>query len=71
MNAKEIESEALALPEQLRASLALRLLQTLPSSDFEVSDEEAFERDQELENGSVAPLSHEEFARRVEESRRR
>jgi hypothetical protein len=71
MDAKQIESEALALPEALRAGLVWRLLKTLPPSDLEVSDDEAFERDQELESGAVEPLSHEEFVRRVEESRGR
>jgi hypothetical protein len=71
MDAKQIEDEALALPEPLRAGLVWRLLQTLPSSNLEVSDEEALQRDQDLESGAVAPLSHEEFVRRVEESRGR
>jgi hypothetical protein len=71
MDAKEIEIEALALPESLRAGLAWRLLQTLPPCDFEGSDAEAFQREREMETGAVEPLSHEEFVRRVEADRGR
>jgi len=71
VDVKEIENEALALPESLRAGLVWRLLQTLPPSDFEVSDEEALQRDRDMENGTVTPLSHEEFVRRVEATRGR
>jgi hypothetical protein len=71
MDVKEIESEALALPESLRAGLVWRLLQTLPPFDLEVSDEEALQRDRDMESGSVEPLSHEEFVRRVEAARGR
>jgi hypothetical protein len=68
MDAQQIEDEALALPESARAGLVCRLLQTLPPSAFEVSDEEVLQRDLELESGRVEPLSHEEFVRRVEAS---
>jgi hypothetical protein len=71
MDVKEIENEALALPESLRAGLVWRLLQTLPPSDLEVSDEETLQRDRDMESGSVEPLSHEEFVRRVEAARGR
>jgi hypothetical protein len=71
MDAKQIEKEALALPESLRAGLVCRLLQTLPPSDFEVSDEEALQRDRDLDTGAIEPLSHEEFVRRVEAVRGR
>jgi hypothetical protein len=71
MDVKQIEAEAAALPDSLRAGLVWRLLQTLPASGFEVSDEEVLQRDQDLENGAVAPLSHEEFVRRVEAARGR
>jgi hypothetical protein len=66
MDAKQIEDEALALPESLRVGLVCRLLQTLPSSGFEVSDEEVLQWDHDMETGIVEPLSHEEFVRRVE-----
>jgi hypothetical protein len=68
---KQIEDEALGLPESLRAGLALPLLQSLPASGLDVSDEEVLLRDQELENGSVEALSHDEFVRRVEATRGR
>jgi hypothetical protein len=71
VDVKQIEEQAAALPEALRAGLVCRLLQTLPASGYEVSDEEAQQRDQELESGAVEPLAHEEFVRRVEANRRR
>jgi hypothetical protein len=71
MDVKQIENEALALPESLRADLVWRLPQTLPPSDLEVSGEEVLQRDREMESGSVEPLSHEEFVRRVEAARGR
>jgi hypothetical protein len=71
MNVKQIEDEAADLPESLRAGLVWRLLQTLPASGFEVSDEEALQQDHDLETGVVEPLSHEEFVRRVEAARPR
>ena len=37
----------------------------------EVTDEEVLRRDAELEAGSVEPMLHEEFARRVREERSR
>ena len=49
MDVKQIENGALALPESLRAGLVWRLLQTLPPSDLEVSDEEARQRDRDME----------------------
>jgi len=71
MDAKQIETEALALPESARAELVCRLLQTLPPSGFEVSDEEVLQRDLDLDTGIVEPISHEEFVRRVGTARGR
>jgi hypothetical protein len=70
MKYPEITEEALALNEGERASLALRLMDTLSPTAFDVSDEEAIRRDQELEKGSVAALEHKDFVLRVQESRR-
>jgi hypothetical protein len=70
MKYPEITEEALALNEGERASLALKLMDTLSATAFEVSDDEAIRRNQELEKGSVAALEHEDFVRRVQESRR-
>jgi len=64
MDPEQIENEALALPESLRAGLVSRLLQTLQPSDIEISDEEIRQRDRDLESGAVEPISHEEFVRR-------
>jgi hypothetical protein len=71
MDVKQIEDEAAALPESLRAGLVWRLLQTLPASGFEVSDQEALQRDDDLASGAVEPLSHDDFVRRVEAARER
>jgi hypothetical protein len=71
MDVKQIETEAMALPESLRAGLVFRLLQTLSPSNFEVSDEEVLQRDRDLETGVAEPISHEEFVRRVTAARGR
>ena len=71
MNLAEIEQKALALTERERASLAAKLLDTLPAMESEVSDEEVDRRERQLESGQVATISHEEFVRRVEQERGR
>jgi hypothetical protein len=69
MTLNEIEQEAIALPERQRVDLVRTLLDTLPPAGADVSDEEAMERDREIESGEVEPLSHEEFVRRVQAKR--
>jgi len=71
MKLAEIEQEALGLPERERASLAAKLLDTLPPPGTDVSDEEIEQREQELESGAVTAILHEEFVRRVERERGR
>ena len=71
MELAEIQREALALSEHDRASLAVRILETLPSNLLDVSDEEVDRRNAELESGTVLPLSHEELVRRVQQERRK
>jgi putative addiction module component (TIGR02574 family) len=71
MKLAEIEQEALALSDRERASLAARLLDTLPPPGTDVSDEEVERREKELESGQVTEISHEEFVSRVERERRR
>lgn len=71
MELAEIEKQALALPDGERASLAAKLLGTLPALEMDVSDEEVEDRERQLESGQVAALSHEEFVRRVEQERGR
>jgi hypothetical protein len=71
MKLAEVEHEALALPERERASLAAKLLDTLPPPGTDVSDEEVERRERELESGEVAPVLHEEFVRRVQGERGR
>lgn len=71
MRLAEIEQEALALPDRDRASLAAKLLDTLPPPETCVSDDEVERRDQELESGQVTAISHEEFVQRVQQQRGR
>jgi hypothetical protein len=71
MSLAEVEKQALALSENERARLAASLLETLPPSGAEISDEEVLQRDADLESGRVQEISHEEFVRRVEQERRR
>ena len=71
MKLAEIEQEALALPERERASLVAKLLDTLPPPGTDISEEEVEQRERELEAGSVAAISHDEFVRRVERERGR
>lgn len=71
MKLAEIEQAALSLSDRERASLAAKLLDTLPLPGTEVSDDEVERRESELESGQVTALSHEEFIRRVQQERRR
>jgi len=71
MKLMEIEQEALALPDRDRASLAAKLLETLPPPGTDVSDEEVEQREREMESGQVTAISHQEFVRRVQEQRGR
>jgi hypothetical protein len=71
MKLMEIEQEALALPDRDRATLAAKLLDTLPPPGTDVSDEEVEQREREMESGQVTAISHEEFVRRVQEQRGR
>ncbi|MBM3834301.1 MAG: addiction module antitoxin RelB [Verrucomicrobia bacterium] len=70
MSLAEVEKQALALNEKERARLAVSLLETL-SLEIELSDEEVLQRDADLDNGRSEEISHEEFVRRVEQTRRR
>jgi len=71
MKLGEIELEALALPDRDRATLAAKLLHTLPPPGTDVSDAEVEQREQELDSGEVTGLSHQEFVRRVQAQSRR
>ena len=71
MKLQEIEQEALGLTEQERAKLVLSLMSTLTAPEANIADEEVVRRDAELETGSVEPMLHEEFVRRVREDRGR
>jgi hypothetical protein len=65
MSLQQLEQEALHLTEGERASLVLSLMETLGAPDGDVTDEEVARRDAELHDGSVHPISQEEFVRRV------
>jgi hypothetical protein len=71
MKLQDIEREALGLGESERAELVLSLMRTLAAPEAEITDEEVFRRDEELETGSVEPMLHDEFVRRVREERGR
>ena len=71
MTLQDIEQEALGLSERDRAELALVLMRTLSPREAEVTDEEVFRRDEELETGAVEPMPHDEFVRRVQRERGR
>jgi hypothetical protein len=71
MKLAEIEKEALAFPDQERATLAAKLLDTLPPPGTDVSDDEVERRERELASGQVAPILHDEFVRCVQQERRR
>lgn len=72
MNIDQIAPEALKLPAKERALLAASLWESI-EDPFELSisrdDEEALNlaqaREQEMEKGKVAPLSHEELMTRL------
>lgn len=66
MTVKQLEAEALQLPEQARAELLGRLMRSLvdtPSMDRDVLDawaEEAVRRDEEMDSGSVVGIPADE-----------
>ena len=66
---EEIESAALALPVQARATLAEHLLESLSAEDQQRLDaiwaEEADRRDMEIEDGIVAAIPGEEVMNRL------
>jgi hypothetical protein len=71
MNLQNLEQEALGLSERERAELVLSLMNTLAAPEADISDEEVFRRDAELETGSTEAMIHEEFVRRVRQERGR
>jgi hypothetical protein len=69
MKIAEIEKEALSLSEQERGHLAAALLETLPLPVIEVTDEEVWRREADMDSGRVQPITHEEFVRGIERER--
>ncbi len=64
----EVEQEAMRLPEADRATLAYRLLDSLPAvlSDSDEGVAEALRRDAELERDPAAGLTLEQLRRELE-----
>ena len=69
MKLPDIEHMVLALSERERTALVVTLIESLSSPDLDISNEEAMQRDTELDSGKVKALKHEEFVRRVREAR--
>jgi hypothetical protein len=69
MKLQEIEQQALGLSASERAELVLSLMRTLAAPATDITDEEVFRRDAELEAGGMEPMLHEEFARGVRDAR--
>ena len=67
---KQIESDALGLPEEKRAELAQKLLLSLDApSEEEIANDwllEAQRRARELDDGTVQPIPAEEVRRKVQ-----
>lgn len=61
----EIQREADQLTEEERAGLAAHLLASMSAMPLGADDEEADQRDLEMDSGLVQPISHEEFVRQV------
>lgn len=70
MNLKQIETEALHLPEEDRAALAHKLLLSIDSpSEKEVAEDwmlEAGRRARDLDEGVVQPISADEVRRKAQ-----
>jgi len=71
MKLQDVEQEALGLIESERAELVLSLMRTLAAPEADITDEEVSRRDAELEAGTLEPMLHDEFVRRVREERGR
>jgi len=69
MRLQEIEQQALGLSASERAELVLSLMRTLAAPGTDITDEEVFRRDAELEADEVEPMLHEEFVRGVRDAR--
>jgi hypothetical protein len=61
MTLDKITEEAVALSETERARLAASLLDTLPPPGIELNEQDIDRREQEMDNGSIEPISHEEL----------
>ena len=61
----EIQREADMLSAEERAGLAAHLLASLPAPPLGADDAEADVRDEELDSGSVQPITHSDFLAEV------
>ncbi len=64
-----LQEQLTALPEEEHASLASVLLHSLDGPQYDVSNAEVHQRRQELENGQVAEISHEELISGIRRSK--
>lgn len=71
MSLADVEQIALKLSERDRALLALTLLESVGPIDLDHAPDEAERRNREIEDGTVAEISHEEFIGRVNAERGR
>jgi len=71
MKLQDIERQAQGLNAQERATLALSLIDTLGAPDAGFGDDEVDQRDAEMDRGTVEPILHQEFVRRIQEQRGR
>lgn len=61
----ELQKQADQLSSEEREGLISYLLEQLPGAPLGPDDDEVDRRDQEMDSGSVAGLSHEEFRAQV------
>ena len=61
----KLQEQVLTLPSEDRAAVASALLHSLEPPAYTFSDEEVQRRLEELENGEVAEISHEELLARI------
>ncbi|HIG27332.1 MAG TPA: hypothetical protein EYQ50_05855 [Verrucomicrobiales bacterium] len=69
MTLDQLKQNALTLNENDRCELAASLLDTLHPPIGESDDEEVDQREQEMDNGTVNPITHEELIQRVKANR--
>lgn len=64
----DIQKQTEGLSREDQEGLLTHLLHSLSNSTEGISDEEVTKRDEEMESGTVAPISHNQFIRQVRQS---